>query len=216
MDTSNGEIASAAIQGNLDGKLSYTIEPSFTLNDKTFHTKVTLTNTGSTTLTEVRFMREVQPELSLSIIGGGKITLNTIERTFSAGDSFCAVSAQGLAEEDPYFLVSEKQPVMAFSSSDSRCRVFSGFLYLYDSSTYDSPPPKGSSKTGDNSIVIAFDVGTLSAGASTTLTYDTTLDAGNIDEIISALGTACSGPALSPPISLSCFSLLQFVRVQHS
>ena len=189
--------------------LSYTNELFFGLNDKAFRTKVTLTNTGLDTLQNVRYMRDVNPNIALDM-GGVSAKLNKIERTIAGGDSFCAVSALSSNGTDPYYVRAGKRAAMVFASHDCRCRVSFGAsldpntnylpMSMYDSLTYDKPLAKGYTKTEDFSMFITFHLGTLNPGASTTLTYYTALDAGNVDDVIKlikGLQGVCTGPVLS-------------------
>ncbi len=175
--------------------LTFTIEPSFALNDKAFLTKVTLKNTGSTTIYSVRYMRDVDPDNTVDF-GGSLSTINTIEKAVAAGDKACAVSAKSLPG-DSYNLLSGQQAVLAYFSDHNRCKVAfgTGSPTLYNTFVYDNPLLKGKSTTGNLKLYITFDVANLGPGASRTLTYYTALDAGNVSEILITL--SCKGP--SPP-----------------
>ena len=75
---------------------------------------------------------------------------------------------------DPYYIATgNKESLIIYATADSRGKVSYGLSGLapsgvYDSNVWTSPRAKGTSNTADSYISVAFDVGTLAPGESTT------------------------------------------------
>jgi hypothetical protein len=195
-----------------DGVMSFKATSSFTdlaieqvfslgTNDKYFKNDVTLSNTGSTVLTDTTFIRHFDPD-NTKDMGGDYENIQKIESTISS-DGAAVVSATSLSG-DPYEIASGSQSKIIYYSTDSRAIV--GF----DASFPDSVWPfwdtdvaamvaeasllhKGDTVTEDGSIGIIFQVGSLAAGASTNFSYLTSLDNRDMSTILSELNVASGG-----------------------
>ena len=75
---------------------------------------------------------------------------------------------------------------------------------LYDPNVWTSPRAKGSTNTADSYISIAFDVGTLAPGESTTLIYYTFLDNADIDDILNELACLAEIPNCAECDKVDC------------
>lgn len=192
INTSSGNTLSAEITGTVgSGTLEVIQTISFDVNDKYFKNTVTLTNKSTNAIENVRFMRSMDPDNTVDKSGSYK-TVNTIENTFTAGDTYAAVSAKSTVGDLYYERSGNNQAVVLYYSTDSRAKVSmatSGLMpaSVYDNSVYDNASIKGTTGTYDAFISIAFDVGTLAPGASTTFDYYTVLDNGSVSEIINSL-----------------------------
>ena len=183
----SSDVASARVFARLtSGGGSLTVkEISLQEDDKLFKNEVTLKNVVTIPISEVRFMRSHDPDNTRDF-GGSAITLNSVERSMAAGDSNSVVSATS-AIGDPYY-TENKESLIIYATADSRGKVSYGLSGLapgvYDSNVWTSPRAKGTSNTADSYISVAFDVGTLAPGESTTFTYYTVLDNASIDEFL--------------------------------
>ncbi len=192
-NTSSGNTLSALVTGST-GSLRVEQAISFQVNDLFFKNTVTLTNTGASTLDNVRFMRSFDPDNTVDK-SGSYSTVNTIERTIAAGDGVAVVSAKSSTGDTYYTRSGSKQATILYYSSDSRAKVgmaTSGLAPsgVYDANVYDSSSAKGTVGTYDAYISIAFDVGSIAAGSSVTVTYYTSLDNRDIATILSAIAAA--------------------------
>ena len=194
INTSSGSTLSAVITGTVgNGTLEVIQTISFGVNDKYFINTVTLTNKSTYAIENVRFMRSMDPDNTVDKSGiGSYTTVNTIENTFSAGDTYAAVSAKSAVGDLYYGRSGSNQAVILYYSTDSRAKVgmaTSGLMPagVYDNTVYDNASTKGTTGTYDAFISIAFDAGTLAPGASTTFYYYTVLDNGSVSEIINSL-----------------------------
>ena len=194
INTSSGSTLSAVITGTVgNGTLEVIQTISFGVNDKYFINTVTLTNKSTYAIENVRFMRSMDPDNTVDKSGiGSYTTVNTIENTFSAGDTYAAVSAKSAVGDLYYGRSGSNQAVILYYSTDSRAKVGMSTSELmpagvYDNTVYDNASTKGTTGTYDAFISIAFDAGTLAPGASTTFYYYTVLDNGSVSEIINSL-----------------------------
>lgn len=176
--------------GTFDGKLKISQDISFKPDQKFFKNVVTLKNVTSSNLDSVRFMRTFDPDNTRDQ-GGRSATQNTVLYTQAAGDGKAVVVADTSNNtSDPVFLVNGSHSPILFYSTDPRARVSTyGFSnddpYAVDA--YDSAPAKGYSLTGDRAITITADAGTLTPGQSTTFTYYTSLDNGDINDVLASI-----------------------------
>ena len=153
---------------------------SFDPDNTYFQVTVTLTNTSSATLYDVRYMRNVDPDQSPSFT-----TENYIFEQNSGSDLNGALVAAYVPGEtagsgtSPFF----------YYSTDPRAIVANfGFTNNnpYAPELTDEIQPEGYTTLEDNGIAIAFDLGTLAAGASATLTFYVGL-AADLDEVIESI-----------------------------
>ena len=185
VDTSEGSILSSHGTGSLNGTLQTDIDVSFGAADDFYLTTVTLTNLSDVAIDDVRYMRSFDPD-NTKYLGGDYKTINTIEKTFEAGDGSALVSAVSLPG-DPYYELAGAPAKIFFYSEEANAKVTTtGFALrdVYDPNVYDNTLEKGTSVTADIAISIAFDVGTLDPGESVTLTYYTGLTNRVIEDVV--------------------------------
>lgn len=172
---STGDTLQSFWQGqtiNDGGRLQVNQTVSFTEDDKFFQTTIVLTNVGADTLDNVRYMRSFDPDQDSGIpVGSTSTTINTIINQPGDGgsDNLAIVSATGPSSGVPFF----------FLADDARARVSTfGFSNrnAFEPTAFDTPQAEGFTNTADQAIVITFDVGTLTAGGTATLTYFSSLD----------------------------------------
>jgi Ca2+-binding RTX toxin-like protein len=171
------------VSGSDGNRLEVDQTVRFNEDDKFFETTIQLTNVGADTLNNVRYMRSFDPDQDSGIPGGGS-TSTTINRIINqpgdgGGDNLAIVSATGPTTGVPIF----------FLADDVRARVSTfGFSNrdVFANTLHDNPQAEGTLVTRDEAIVINFDVGSLTAGQSTTLTFFTSLDQ-NFESSIEAI-----------------------------
>jgi len=132
-------------------------ELTFYSSDRYATLTVTLTNTGSTSLTNVYYMRNGDPDHGSCGIGSATSTNNDV-RLQPPTDSSALVTASA----------GSPSVVVGIGSHDSRARAHAGGFNNTDASgTWTSPSdPAGASD--DIGVAIAFRASSLSIGASTT------------------------------------------------
>ena len=188
-DTSSGGTLSAMTSGiagsNLQMQQVISLDPGATF----FTTTITLTNVSNSTLTSVRFMRSFDPDQDVDI-GGNYPTLNDVLANPNVSGNIAIASATGPLSGQAVQLIS-LDPL-------ARASHF-GFLNqnVYAASAYTSPvDPNGAS--ADIAITLTFDVGSLTAGQSKTVSYFTSMNKSGIadDMIVGGSGAnALSGGA---------------------
>lgn len=157
--------------------------------EKYFNNAVTMTNTGASTLNDVVYLRNFDPDNTVDINNGSGVydTIQKIDRSIAAGDKITIVSATSPLTDpwyttvtpDPYYLRSGSQAVIFYSTSDERVQV--GF----DTNNWNSPQPFW----GGDITPIRTQIGTLSKGSSTVGKADSFPD-GSLD---GAMGLLFSG-----------------------
>lgn len=186
-DTSSGSQLEATGNGMFNSTLDITQIVSFDETDKFFLNEVTLANSGEEAIDNVRYMRSFDPDNTVDQ-GGDFATQNTITYTHEAGDGKAVVRADTSNDDsDPVFDTNGSRSPIFFYSNDDRARVSAfGFANSdpYAADAYDDALEKGESLTGDMGITITFDVGTLTPGESETVSYYTSLDNRDFDEVI--------------------------------
>ncbi|MCM0044873.1 MAG: filamentous hemagglutinin N-terminal domain-containing protein [Burkholderiaceae bacterium] len=131
---------------------------SFGKTDKYFNNAVTLKNVGATSLSDVSFVRNFDPDNTVDIGRGGGVydTIQKLDRSIAAGDSVTIVSATsplvdpwsdwmrhpttnvwghyGTLTPEPYYTAAAKQSVIFYSTTDSR--VSMGFDTSWNSQPF--------------------------------------------------------------------------------
>ncbi len=172
VDQSVGKELKAMTTATITGGIELTQIVSFQEDSKFFITTVTLKNTSSEDMTNMRYMRRFDPDQGQAITGDF-VTKNVIghQELNEYGVSVFAFAKKlgtSVYDATPYiFFSNDPRAVAGYASSIS----FSG-LYTDGSMTTTS----GSEKTADVDIFMRFDIGTLAAGESTTLTWISSLD----------------------------------------
>lgn len=167
-NTSSGTNLSATTVGTLGGRLQIAQHISFGAGHKFFKMEIGLTNVGSVSLNNVRYMWDVDPDNTVDI-NGSFVTINTIVNTFAAGDRKAVVLARSTGTATIADLV--------LYSVDPKAVVFRGGSLgaapseIYDAIRWDTPLPKGNVASEDSSVAITADVGTLAPGQGTNFTF---------------------------------------------
>ncbi|RYF51489.1 MAG: tandem-95 repeat protein, partial [Cytophagaceae bacterium] len=120
---------------------------------------ITLTNLTGAAMDNVRYMRTIDPDHGPSFS-----TINTIVEQGGDGSDGALIAAYAAKGSTPFF----------YYSADDRAKVSTYGLKNYDpyvAAAYMTAQAEGFSKEADESININFNVGTLSAGAKTTITF---------------------------------------------
>jgi hypothetical protein len=198
VDQSSGDVLKAQVTGG-----NSTVETkqiiSFNVNDKFFKTTVTLKNISADTLDSLRYMRSFDPDNTVDR-GGDYETHNEVLYTY-AEDGKVAVSARTYNNSDPIYVATGSRAPILFYTDDARAKgsVF-GFANTdpYAASAYDTPRAKNDALEDDVAITIAFDLGVVNAGDSVELSYYTSLDERDFDEVIQSIQLAEATPTPTP------------------
>ncbi len=176
------------------GELTVTQVTSFMRDATYMQVEVTLTNTGTSLLEGVRYMRNIDPDQDVDGTADGSFsTVNDVLANPSGGDHAAVVQATG---EDSGISIN----FVAFDQI-ARASAF-GFSNTdpFNLSAYDTPAdPNGD--IDDIGINLAFDVGDLGSGESATFTYYWAVDGssdigpGHDLRVGSAGGDSISGEA---------------------
>ncbi len=181
-DLSTDTTLSAQTVSVVDGVLQVTQTHSFEPDDTAVKTTVTITNTSDQTLTDVTYMRSIDPD-NTRAAGGSNSTINTIGGQY-ATDRFSMVSASSLPG-DGYATATGHPAVMYYYSTDGRAEVYTGGFRNYNPYEYASGSQgSGYTTKSDDAIGIVFQVGDLAPGESVTFTYYTGVSAGADSESI--------------------------------
>ncbi|EZP69690.1 Outer membrane adhesin like protein [Sphingomonas paucimobilis] len=157
-------------------------------DDKYMKFEVTLTNQSATTLTDLRYLRSIDPDHGVDFK-----TINTIVEQGGDGGNGALVAAYMMNGTTPLF----------YYTQDDRARVSTYGLDNrdpYASAAYANAPAEGTSVKADQAININFGLGKLDAGASTTITFYLGITddlAGTVKKIDAA--AAPSTPVKQPP-----------------
>lgn len=137
--------------------------------------RVTLKNTGSSTVNDIFYTRSVDPDNEVDQ-GGDFNTRNTIEEQNPTVSNMALVSGKGLSHNSYLGLGTKdcraRVAVMSSFSSDGE-QIFNGNGRVYLKN-------KGASAVGDNAIAVAFNVGSLAPGESATVSMAYVLNASDL------------------------------------
>lgn len=177
-DRSAGGVAKAGWTGTSAEKLGVDQTISLTDDGKYVRVDVVLTNGSSAAMTDLRYMRSIDADHG--------ITFGTVNKIVSqSGTGGALVGAY--AGTSPFF----------YYAQDARAVVSTTVGYRsvdpYTAEVLTSPQAVGYSLSGDNVINIAFNIGTLSAGAQTTLTFYMGIT-DNLDATVAAIKAAPTVP----------------------
>lgn len=199
-----------------DGKMSFKVTSeigtlnveqtfSFYANDKFFTNHAVLTNTGTSTLEDVIFVRNFDPD-NVPDFGGSYATDNRIVSRTLDGGTANIVSASSLAGDAYYVATGGKPATILYYTTDARALPGTdndSSLPFWGSDVISMLALAQTQATGtevlnnDGSIGIIFQLGALGTGASTNLTYQTGLAAGETEEVIVEIDPTYSGGAIS-------------------
>lgn len=137
--------------------------------------RATLKNTGSSTVTNIFYTRSVDPDNEVDQ-GGDFDTRNTIEEQNPTASSTALVSGKGLSHGSYLGLGTRdcraRVAIMSSFSSDGE-QIFNGNGRVYLKN-------KGATEVGDNAIAVAFKIGDLAPGDSTTVAMAYVLNASDL------------------------------------
>ena len=170
---------SAIWQGSVGG-LSISSRTYFPLDKLYFVTEVTLTNTTGSTLNNIYYMRNVDPDNEV-LWTGSYTTINSIVSQPSGSNCTALVRAVG----QTYGMY------LGLGTKDARARVtHGGFSNRSASAIYNGT---GLNQTGtitaDQAISVAFNLGNLAPGQSTSLAYAYVLNQSDLDLALTATAT---------------------------
>ncbi len=201
-------------------KITQTVH--FDANSQFFVMNVVLTNTGSVTLSGVRYMRSVDPDQESEASGGsGSDTNNYVVFQPPRG----ALPAFPIGNTDKALVIGEGitfHVPLGLGTIDGRARV----AYNTDGNLDNRDPDEildltngkadsaraASPSRGDDAIGLAYDLGDLAPGQSTTLDYAYVLSAADLD---AALGSLSQVTILEPSGFASGAAALFEVRTNN-
>jgi HYR domain-containing protein/PKD domain-containing protein len=215
-NTSSGDTRSAIWEGTASSgndRLRITQTVSFNVNDLFFTMNVVLTNIGTTTLSSLEYMRNVDPDQEQPLTGNFS-TKNWVEfqpgRTGVPGRPNLVARPSGngnkalaIAEGLNYRLT------LGLGTIDPRAVVAAshGFSNRDTDSILNTPiqPTSASPSTADAAIALAYDLGALAPGQSTSLTYAYILNKADLD---AAMGNMAAVTILQPTGTVSGTNVL--------
>ena len=199
VDTSSGDTKSAVWSGVASSgsdQLQITQSVSFHSNDLFFTMNVVLTNSGTTTLKSLEYMRNVDPDQEEALTGS-YATSNFVEfqppRSGVSGRPDLAAIPAGnttkaltVAKGTTYGLT------LGLGTIDNRAVVAAsqGFSNRDPDAILNTPnqPLQTSPDLADNAIALAYDLGDLAPGQSTTITYAYILNDADLATAMAGLG----------------------------
>ena len=155
--SSGSQLAARYVGVTNDGVLRVTQDLSYAVGSKQVGIVITLTNLGTSSISDVRYLRNVDPDQDQEITGDFT-TRNSVLSNFP-DDGRAVVQATGLVSGVPFLYVSTDPRLRASYGGFSNRDPYASFLY-------DSPQPTGSETTDDIAVTITADVGSIAPGAS--------------------------------------------------
>lgn len=171
-DRSTSDVAKAGWVGATTEKLTVDQTISLTDDGKFVQVDVVLINKSSSAMSDLRYMRSIDPDQGSSFSTENKI----VSQSGSAGALVAAYAGGGM----PLFYYAEDARAVVSTTAGYRS------VDPYTAVVSTAPQAVGYSLKGDNVINIAFNVGSLDAGAKTTLTYYMGVT-DNLDNTIAAI-----------------------------
>ena len=173
IETSTGSTLSAETTATFSAGSSSAITfkqiISFDQDDSFFKTTITIENSGSVLLEDVRYMRTMDPDQDQEIFG----TFDTQNDVLSqpSGNNVTAIAqAKGPTSQNSINLISTDGSARAsnfgFNNSDA-----------FAASAFDTPVDRGGTQV-DEAITLTLDFGDIAAGASVTKTFFTSFQNG--------------------------------------
>lgn len=167
VDSSSGSLASATTTGSAAGNLALSQVISLDASDTYYQTTITLTNTSTGTLTDVRYMHSLDPDQDINV-GGDFDTNNDVLSNPSPGQDLAISQAYG-----PESLVGIN---LVAVDADARVSNY-GFenTDVYDPLVWDEPIDEDGNYI-DYAITMTLNFGDLAPGASVTKSFYTSFD----------------------------------------
>lgn len=171
--------------GSLEITQTTTVKP----NDLYFIISVKLKNSGATDLSNVFYMRTVDPDNDRTLPGGGSATRNTVVEKLPNPENKVLIQATGNVYTAAYLGLGAKDPrAKSFSQnaglfpvsnlSDIFNETGTAASYRYDTTTY----------TVDAAIGLIYNIGTIAAGDSTSVAYTYVLGPTFVDSAFASVG----------------------------
>jgi len=190
-NASTKTVAEADWKGATTEKLAVDQKVTLTDDAKFLRFEVTLTNNSAASMSDLRYLRTVDPDLA-----DGFSTINTIVKQGAGG---ALVTAAAKAGADPMFLY----------SNDDRAVVTTGGFINQDpyASSVTTAQAVGTTTKTDVSMSINFALGTLGAGKSTTVVFymgvtdNLAATIGEIDKLPGSGASAPTVPANTAPVA---------------
>lgn len=185
-DRSTSDVAKAGWVGATTEKLTVDQTISLTDDGKFVRVDVVLINKSSSAMSDLRYMRSIDPDQGSSFSTENKI----VSQSGSAGALVAAYAGGGM----PLFYYAEDARAVVSTTAGYRS------VDPYTAAVSTAPQAVGYSLKGDNVINIAFNVGSLDAGAKTTLTYYMGVT-DNLDTTIAAIKGGPAKPINVAPVA---------------
>ena len=197
-----------------DGCLEVHQVHSLAPGDKSFQTRVTMTNTGGAacpTYTDVKFARSHDPDNTVDM-GGSHSTVNTVQSQYvNAANPRTVVSGQDLLGSTYQALTGQPSVIFYYSEDPAARAATYDFAIRTIAGTAVPAQAAGYTNEADEAILIMFEWGSLAPGQSHESVYRTMLAAGNVSELIetaaedtaAAAGTAAPTPPTAAPASVA-------------
>ncbi len=175
------------VWSGMDGALKIRQTTKLDTDNLFFTVTVVLTNTGVTPLNNIYYIRTVDPDNDETRFSGDYITRNQITYQLPDASNRVLVSARGNSDTSAYLGLGTKD-------CRAKCCIFhSGGLaplypldQIYNETGTGYLYAMGSTSVEDVGIGLVFNVGSISAGDSTRLTYAYILNARFIDSALDA------------------------------
>ncbi|PIR00231.1 MAG: hypothetical protein COV66_07015, partial [Nitrospinae bacterium CG11_big_fil_rev_8_21_14_0_20_45_15] len=210
--TSSGATEQAVWQGTASSgpdQLQITKTITLNQNDLYFVINVVMTNVGSTTLNSLEYMRNVDPDQGQPW-GYGYSTYNFVQfqppRPASGPRVNLAARPAGNLDKALSIAIAKRSGyndlTLGLGTIDPRAVVAAshGFANRDTDSILNNPNQPASLNYADAAIVLAYDLGSLAPGQSTSIDYAYILDAG---DLTSALGSLAAVTILQPTGTVS-------------
>ena len=210
--TSSGATEQAVWQGTATSgsdKLQITQTVTLNQNDLFFVMNVVLTNVGTTTLSSVEYMRNVDPDQERDLSGGSYTTDNWVEfqPPRPASGSRLALAARPAGNTSKALTIAKGIRyglTLGLGSIDPRAVVAAsqGFANRDADTILNNPtqPTSAFKSRQDSAIVLTYDLGSLAPGQSTIIDYAYILNAGDLEP---ALGSLAAVTILQPTGTVS-------------
>ena len=187
IETSAGDTRSAVWTGTATAgseAIAVEIEHNFDKSNLYFKTKITLTNNGSTAVSNLEYMRSFDPDQERDLPSGSYTTDNYLATTGVDPDKWL-IAAEGIR----YGLLVGFGALK--DAADSVEVSTEGFSLRDPDEILDSPehPSEANPQRRDQAIAIAFRFDTLAPGESVEFEYVTLLDSSDLDDALDSLAS---------------------------
>ena len=177
-DTSSGTSLSVRTSGTVSGSFSFTQIVSLDVSATFFKTTVVVKNISGSTLTDVRYLRNMDPDQDNETNSTFKTNNDVLANPST--DTIAAVSANGPNSSQALVLMAESSLARGSAVGFSNTDVFNTSGSADFDELFTTPTdPNGSS--ADIGINMTFSNGSLASGESTTFEFFTTMNVSTSD-----------------------------------